>query len=75
MAASRTPAGGGRPGGGGGRPGPAAGAAGSEPGGAGTALVCAIDVSHVYGGSARLTSSMMCGQVNRLSSMVLIIDS
>ena len=31
-------------------------------------LVCTIEVTHVYGGRARLTSSMMCGQTKRLSS-------
>src|SRR5580698_10789980 len=41
----------------------------------GTALVCLIDVTQVYCGSARLTSSMMCGQTNRLLSIALMMFS
>src|ERR1700709_2595266 len=35
-------------------------------------LVCTIDVTQVYGGRARLTSSMMWGHTKRLASTDLI---
>src|SRR6185503_15965917 len=54
---------------------PFAGAgAGAAEGGA-TEAVCVMLLSQVYGGSARLTSSMTCAQTKRSLSMVLMMSS
>src|SRR5687768_13934238 len=50
------------------------GAGATGTGGAITA-VCTMLLSQVYGGSARLTSSMMCDQVKRSLSMLLMMSS
>src|SRR5262245_55275807 len=52
-------------------------ALGGGGGGAGGAMMadCAIVLSHVYGGSARLTSSMICDQMKRSLSMLLMMSS
>src|SRR6185503_16070711 len=44
-------------------------------GGGATEAVCVMLLSQVYGGSARLTSSMTCAQTKRSLSMVLMMSS